>query len=506
MSVLPVLLIVLPLAGALLVAGWPGRAADRYAPLAGAVVSGITLVVAVVALFGFDYATPGRVQMETDASWVPGLALRLHLGVDGISLPLVVLTALLSFCCLLYGVRHTPAPGRPRALVATLLLLEVGMLGTFVALDLLLFFVFFEIVLVPMYAVIAIWGGAGRRAAAYKFILYTLLGSALMLVGFLVVWAQTGTLDMVELADRGGEGMGRTVQLAAFLAIGAGFAVKAPMWPLHTWLPDAHTEAPTVGSVLLAGVLLKMGTYGFVRIALPVVPEGAEQAAPWLGVLAVVGILYGSLACLAQVDLKRLIAYSSVGHMGFVLLGIATLTPAGINGALFANVAHGLITGLLFFLVGGIKDRTGTTDIAALGGGLYARSPRLGGLLAFGAVASLGLPGLAGFWGEMLAMLGAFRPGEGLDRGLFLVLMAGAGVGAVLTATYLLVVVRRVAQGAPERIGDPLPDVARIEWAAWAPLVALALVLGLWPDALLGLSDPAVANLPGVANAPGVGS
>jgi NADH-quinone oxidoreductase subunit M len=499
-STLPVLLVAVPLAGALLVAVWPGPVGDRYAARAGVGVSGLTLLLALVAVAGFDHGTPGRVQMETDVPWVPGLGLRFHLGVDGISLPLVALTALLTFCCLLYGLRHTPAPGRPRALVALLLVLEVGVLGTFLALDLLLFFVFFEVVLVPMYAVIAVWGGPGRRAAATKFILYTLLGSALMLVGFLVVWAHTGTLDMVALAENGGAGMSRGVQVAAFVAIGLGFAVKAPMWPLHTWLPDAHTEAPTVGSVLLAGVLLKMGTYGLVRIALPVLPAGAEQVAPWLGVLAVVGILYGSLVCLAQTDLKRLVAYSSVGHMGFVLLGIATLTPVGVNGALFANVAHGLVTGLLFFLVGAVKERTGSTDVVTIGGGLYARAPRLGSLVAFGAIASLGLPGLAGFWGEMLAMLGAFDPGAGLDRALFLVLMAGAGLGAVLTATYLLVMVRRVSQGPPERIGDALPDVARLEWAAWVPLVALAVALGLWPRALLGLSDPAVQNLPGVGS------
>jgi NADH-quinone oxidoreductase subunit M len=273
------------------------------------------------------------------------------------------------------------------------------------------------------------------------------------------------------------------------------------MWPLHTWLPDAHTAAPTVGSVLLAGVLLKMGTYGFVRVALPVLPEGARTIAPALGVLAVVGIVYGSLACLAQHDLKRLIAYSSVGHMGFVLLGIATLTAAGINGALFANVAHGLITGLLFFLAGAVKDRHGTADMAELGRGLYARVPRLAGLLAFGAVASLGLPGLAGFWGEMLAMLGAFRPDAALDRSLFLVLMVVAGLGTVLTAAYLLQMVRRVNQGiSDERWQQPrMADVSRTEWSAWSPLVALTVVVGLCPWLLLDVTDPAVQAIVGGA-------
>ncbi|MFC7590510.1 NuoM family protein [Nonomuraea antimicrobica] len=282
----------------------------------------------------------------------------------------------------------------------TVLVLEVGMIGTFLALDLLLFFVFFEIVLIPMYFLIGIWGGDGRRAASIKFILYTLLGSVVMLLGLLLVWAQTGTLDIEALSVSHGAGMSRSVQILAFVAIGIGLAVKTPMWPLHTWLPDAHTEAPTVGSVLLAGVLLKMGTYGFARIAIPVLPEGAAAVAPWLGAFAVVGIVYGALACLAQRDLKRMIAYSSVGHMGFVLLGFATLTPVGINGALFANVAHGLITGLLFFLAGAIKDRYHTADMPTLGGGMLATLPRLGSVMTFAAVASLGLPGLAGFWGR----------------------------------------------------------------------------------------------------------
>jgi NADH-quinone oxidoreductase subunit M len=272
------------------------------------------------------------------------------------------------------------------------------------------------------------------------------------------------------------------------------------MWPLHSWLPDAHTAAPTVGSVLLAGVLLKMGTYGLVRIALPVVPDGAETLAPFLGAFAVVGILYGSLACLAQRDLKRLIAFSSVGHMGFVLLGISTLTPVGINGALYANVAHGLITGLLFFLAGAIKDRHHTADLDLLGGGLYERMPRLGGLLAFAAIASLGLPGLAGFWGEMLALLGAFDPAPGLSRPYYLVLMALAGVGVVLTTTYLVMVVRRVAQGTSFQAWKDavlLRDATTHELVVWSPIVLLIVAFGVWPGWLLRATDPVVRRLMG---------
>ena len=485
---------VLPAAGALTLLA-AGARADRWARWFGVAVSGAVLVLSVALVFGFDRRTPARLQGVVDPIWVPQLGLHLHLGVDGMSLPLVVLTALLTALCLAYTVRHLPEPGRPRALVGLLLLLEVGLLGTFLAQDLLLFFVFFEVVLAPMYFVIAVWGGHGRVRAATTFILYTVAGSVVMLLGFLLVWARTGTTDLVVLAQRGGSGMPRSVQLVAVLAIGLGLAVKTPMWPLHTWLPDAHTAAPTVGSVLLAGVLLKMGTYGMVRIAVPVLPAGTAVVAPYLGALGVVGIVYGSLACLAQRDLKRLVAFSSVGHMGFVLLGIATLTPVGLNGALYANVAHGVITGLLFFLVGGVKERYGTTDLGELPRSLYARAPRLGGLLAFAAVASLGLPGLAGFWGEFLAMTGAFRPSADSRRALFLVLLGLAAAGTVLTAYYLLRMVRRVDQG--DGSGPAVADLTAVEVTAWLPLAALALVLGLVPGLLLGLSAPVVSGLLG---------
>jgi len=487
------LLLALPAAGALGLLVAPPRRAERVAVRAGLAVTTATFLVAVWAV---------AADAATDVEWVPTLGLRFHLGVDGVSSPLLLMTCGLTALCMAYLLRVRPEAGRLRALVGLLLLLEVGMVGTFVALDLLLFFVFFEVVLVPMWFVIAQWGDdsvpGGRRRAANVFILYTLLGSVVMLVGILLVGLHAGTFDLVELADRQGADMSRGIQVLAFLALGLGFAVKTPMWPLHTWLPDAHTAAPTVGSVLLAGVLLKMGTYGFVRVALPIVPEGAEAVAPYLGALAVVGIVYGSLACLAQTDLKRLIAFSSVSHMGFVLLGISTLTPVGVNGALYANIAHGLITGLLFFLVGAIKDRHHTASIEILGGGLYERMPRLGGLLAFAAVASLGLPGLAGFWGEMLVLLGAFDPASGLNRPYYLVLMVLAGTGVVLTTTYFASVLRRVAQGTSFqawRDAVLMRDASRFELLVWAPIVALVVVLGLWPGWLLDASDPVVQAL-----------
>jgi NADH-quinone oxidoreductase subunit M len=489
------LLLAVPALGALALLVLPGQAGERLAVRLGVVVSAATLAVSIWAAA----ASP-----ETNVEWVPDLGLRFHLGIDGISSPLVLLTAFLTLLCMVYLLRIRPEAQRMRALVGLLLLLEVGMLGTFMALDLLLFFVFFEVVLVPMWFVVAQWGDdrmpGGRVRAANMFILYTVLGSAVMLLGILLVGLTAGTFDIVELTSRAGAGMSHRTQVLAFLALGIGLAVKAPMWPLHSWLPDAHTAAPTVGSVLLAGVLLKMGTYGLIRIAVPIVPEGAEALAPFLGALAVVGILYGSLACLAQTDLKRLIAFSSVGHMGFVLLGISTLTPVGINGALYANVAHGLITGLLFFLAGAIKDRHHTADLDLLGGGLYERMPRLGGLLAFAAVASLGLPGLAGFWGEMLVLLGAFDPAPGLSRPYYLVLMALAGVGVVLTTTYFVMVVRRVAQGSSFQAWKDavlLRDATTHELVVWSPVVVLVVAFGLWPGWLLRATDPVVRRLLG---------
>ncbi|GAA3575291.1 NADH-quinone oxidoreductase subunit M [Nonomuraea rosea] len=560
MGWVPVALLAVPLAGAFLLLVFPQALRPRLRTY-GMVLSGLTLVLALLMVAAFDYGGAARPQFEVDLPWIPGLGLRFHLGVDGISLPLVALTALLTFLCFVYlGWGGGRGPGqllraRPRALVFTLLVLEVGMIGTFLALDLLLFFVFFELVLVPMYFLIGVWGGEGRRAASVKFILYTLLGSVVMLLGLLLIWAQTGTLDIEALSASHGAGMSRSVQILAFVAIGIGLAVKTPMWPLHTWLPDAHTEAPTVGSVLLAGVLLKMGTYGFARIGIPVLPEGATAVAPWLGAFAVVGIIYGALACLAQRDLKRMIAYSSVGHMGFVLLGFATLTPVGINGALFANVAHGLITGLLFFLAGAIKERYHTADMPSIGGGLLGTLPRLGSVLTFAAIASLGLPGLAGFWGEMLALFGAFQPANGLPRGLFLTYMVIGGLGAVLTAAYFVVMLSRVTHGRPavraarartpderpvvplgapetrsatatldpvgsnpepyDRFSEPpgfseehsgdgpetAPDDIRgYELLAWTPLVLLTLLFGLWPGLLLSLTTPPVQTLLGAVS------
>ncbi|MDH6111091.1 NADH-quinone oxidoreductase subunit M [Kitasatospora sp. MAP12-15] len=523
MNAVLIALLVLPLLGAALtlapatVFGAETATQEKRALRFGALVTGLVLALTVALAAGFDRAHSSRMQAVTDTAWIPSIGVRFHLGVDGISLPLLVLTALLTFLCAVYSTRRLPdgpASGgqqspSARVFVGLLLLLEVGMLSTFVVLDLLLFFLAFEIVLIPMYFLIARWGSGAKTASANRFILYTLLGSAVMLLGFLLIGLKAGTFDMTALAAAHGHGLSHTTQVLAALAIGLGLAVKAPAWPLHSWLPDAHTSAPTVGSVLLAGVLLKMGTYGLVRVLLPVVPQGAATLAPYLGALAAVGVVYGSLACLALArpgskgDLKRLIAFSSVGHMGFVLLGIASLTPVGVNGALFANIAHGLITGLLFFLVGALKDRYGTADLdtlaGATGAALYGRAPRIGALLAFAAVASLGLPGLAGFWGEVLAMFGAFDPAAGLSRPAFVTYMVLAGLGTLLTAAYLLIVVRRVCMGDPKQpaLVSDIADLRPYEAVSWTPLAALTLVAGLWPALLLGLSNPAVKHLLG---------
>jgi NADH-quinone oxidoreductase subunit M len=501
MTALLLLTLALPAVGALLAFVLHDRSGRIVATVASALA-----FLASVALYwhrdqvgwvavGGQRSLPGPIQPwhQIDVSWVPVLSTRFHLGVDGISYPLVVLTTLLTLLCCVYTLWTVPDTGPPGgSLVALLLVIEVGMLGVFLALDLVLFFVFFETVLLPMYAVIAFWGGPERRAAARKFVLYTLLGSVLLLVGVFVVVANAGTADLVALSAGRARALGHGTQLLAFVLLALAFAVKSPLWPLHTWLPDAHTEAPTIGSVILAGALLKMGTYGLLRVAVGVAPEGARRFAPALGLLAVAAILIGGLVCLAQTELKRLIAYSSVGHMGFVLLGIATLTATGFQAALIGNVAHGVITGLLFFLAGAIKDRAHTGDLAELGG-LRERMPLLSGILGYAAIASLGLPGLAGFWGEAFAVIAAVRRGGPLWTTLGVL----AALGGALAAAYFLRLLRRVTHGpaSPVIAGMECDPVGRFELVSWAPLALLALAVGLLPALVLGVAHAPVAAL-----------
>jgi NADH-quinone oxidoreductase subunit M len=471
--------------------------AERVAKTLAMVFSGAALAVGIAMLFGFH--TGQGLQFAVDLRWIPAIGARYHVGVDGISLPLLELTLLLSFLCTVYSYRIIPSPGRARGFLALILLLETGMAGTFVAFDLALFFVFWEMVLIPMYFMIGIWGSGNRQYAAVKFFLYTFLGSVFMLLGFIAMYfaATPHTFDILQLQrDAATSPFSHTTQMLAFAAVFLGFAVKVPMWPFHTWLPDAHTEAPTVGSVLLAGVLLKMGGYGFIRIAFPILPNAARTWAPWIAILAVIAIVYASLACLAQRDLKRLIAFSSVGHMGFVMLGIATLSSIGINAAIFGMVAHGLITGMLFFEIGSIYDRYHTRQIADLGGGMLLKVPYLGFVFAFTAIASMGLPGLAGFWGEVLSLFSAYQP-AGLNVGLYRTLMVFGGIGTVLTAGYILWTIQRVAMGSlsEERRMESIIDVSTTEWVAWAPLLFGIILLGLVPKLITGATNDAVTAL-----------
>jgi NADH-quinone oxidoreductase subunit M len=501
------LAVFIPLVGALVVVLVP-RGRDRLIRALGIVFTAVPLAIGILMLFGFDFGAPGAfgtaearnaLQFSVDLSWISVIDARYFVGMDGVSLPLFELTLVLSFLCMIYTWRYLPEPGRPKGFVALLLILETGMAGTFVAFDLVLFFVFWELVLVPMYFLIGLWGGPNREYAAIKFFLYTLFGSVFMLLGFLAMYfrADPSTFDLIALQQAGFD---RTFQLVVFGGLFLGFAIKVPMWPFHTWLPDAHTEAPTVGSVILAGVLLKMGTYGFVRIALPVLPEAARAWAPWIGILAAIAIVYAALACLAQRDIKRLIAFSSVGHMGFVMLGIATLTDVGINAAIYGMVAHGVITGMLFFLAGSVHERYHTREIAEIGGGMLQKIPLLAGILAFTAIASLGLPGLAGFWGEVMALLSAYSPADGLSLGLFRTLMVVGGIGTILTAGYFLWMLQRVNLGTvPDRWRDKeLVDINRVEYLAWAPLLVGILLLGVAPALVLGMTNDAVATLTGM--------
>ena len=456
----------------------------------------VTFGVSIAIAARFDYDTTGSLQFTVNKEWIDVIHARYHLGIDGIALPLILLTTLITVCCVIYSWDHFPEPHNPKAFLALVLLLETGMIGTFCAQDLILFFIFFELVLLPMFFMIGVWGGPNREYASIKFFLFTLFGSALMLLSFLALFFQVGTFQIPALAAAGGGELVSSTQNLIFAGLFLGFAIKVPMFPFHTWLPDAHTEAPTVGSVLLAAVMLKLGTYGFIRIALPVLPEAAEDWAPWIGLLAVIGIIYGALCCLAQRDMKRLIAFSSVAHMGFVMLGIATLTDFGINAAVFGMVAHGLITGMLFFLAGSVQERYGTREISRLGG-MLTQVPKMAWILGFAAMASLGLPGLAGFWGEFPAILSAYEPAIGLSDATFRTYMVIAAVGTVLAAGYLLWMYQRVAMGTPKPEFEDahVHDVHVPEWIAWTPLILLIVALGIYPDLVFRITDGAATQV-----------
>ena len=345
------LAVFLPLVGALVIMLIP-KVYETELKLVALGSSLIALIVGIYIAIQFDYGAAGELQFVVDKGWIDVINSRYIVGLDGLSLPLLLLSLVVVPLCLIYSWNHVPEPGNTKAFFILILILSTGMNGSFVAQDMILFFVFFEVVLLPMYFLIGVWGGEDRRYASLKFFLYTLFGSALMIISFLALFFLSKdaageflyTFDMRALTDAAGVGIIKSTQVWIFAGLFMGFGIKVPMFPFHTWLPDAHTQAPTVGSVILAAVLLKLGTYGFVRIAIPFLPEAAIAWAPWIGLLAVIGIIYGALGCLAQKDMKRLIAFSSVAHMGFVMLGIATLTDFGINAAIFGMVAHGSVS------------------------------------------------------------------------------------------------------------------------------------------------------------------
>lgn len=477
------LTVFIPLVGAVAVLFIPERFVNTVRAVAVAFTA-LALAASVYILARFDPALTNTMQFEELYRWIPTVNVGYHLGIDGLSMPLFILTTFLSF---LAAIASFSVKERVKEYFALYLLLETGMLGVFVSLDLVLFYVFWEVMLVPMYFLIGIWGGARREYAAIKFFLYTLLGSVIMLLGILALYftAQPHTFDILELMTRQGD-FARNFQIIVFLAFFVGFAIKVPVFPFHTWLPDAHVEAPTAISVLLAGVLLKMGGYGILRISYPILAVGAHWFAYPLAILGVINIVYGSFVAMAQKDLKKLIAYSSVGHMGFVLLGMAAMTPTGFNGAMLQMFNHGIITGALFLLVGVLYDRAHTRDIEAFGG-LATRVPVYVGIMSFTMFASLGLPGLSGFVSEFFSLAGAYP--------VYPTLVIISGVGIIITAGYFLWTIRRMFLGKLNERWADLPDINFRELVTVVPLMIMMVLIGVYPSILIKLMNPALSGL-----------
>ena len=471
----PILSIVtfLPLAGVLFLLMIKGdeKALAQNSRFVAMWVSGFTFLVSLPLLIGFDSSVTGY-QFEEKAVWLAGTGIGYHMGVDGISMPFVLLSTLLTPLAILASWRAITH--RVREYMIAFLVLETMMVGMFVSLDMLMFYLFFEAVLIPMFLIIGIWGGPRRVYAAFKFFLYTLLGSVLMLVCMLAMYIDAGTTDIPALTAHQ---FAESMQTWLFLGFLASFAVKVPMWPVHTWLPDAHVEAPTAGSMILAGVLLKMGGYGFLRFSLPMFPLASEFFAPLIFTLSIIAVIYTSLVALAQSDMKKMIAYSSVAHMGFVTIGIFTMTEQGIAGAMFQMISHGLVSAALFFCVGVVYDRLHTREISAYGG-VAAVMPRYAVFFMFMMLASVGLPGTSGFVGEMLVLVGAWHASSWVA--FF------TATGLVLGATYMLWLYRRVMFGAivNDQVKAMEPMQMR-EFSIFLPLTFLVLLFGVYPMALL---------------------
>ncbi len=474
----------LPLVGALFI--WVIRGDDdvarRNIRATALSVTVINLLLSLLAWSSFDPTQPGF-QLEDKVSWLGGL-MTYHLGVDGISMPFVLLTTAMMPLCIIASWTVTK---RVKEYMIAFLVLETLMIGVFCALDLVLFYLFFEGGLIPMFLIIGIWGGARRNYAAFKFFLYTLAGSVLMLLAIMAMYAYTGTTDIAEILVSKNFPSG--MQTWLWLAFFASFAVKMPMWPVHTWLPDAHVEAPTAGSVVLAAILLKMGGYGFLRFSLPMFPVASEMFAPMVFALSVIAIIYTSLVALMQEDMKKLIAYSSVAHMGFVTMGIFSMNKQGIDGAMFQMISHGFISGALFLCVGVVYDRIHTREIAAYGG-LVNRMPAYAAIFLLFTMANVGLPGTSGFVGEFLTLAGAYKANTWVA--FF------ATFGVILSAGYALWLYRRVVFGVLQKDSlKAIRDITPREAATLVPLVLATLFFGIYPAPVMEAFSASVDGLLG---------
>jgi NADH-quinone oxidoreductase subunit M len=473
----------LPLAGALIIASVRGeeRVVASNARWTALWTSLITFCLSLILWFRFDRSSPD-LQFVERLEWLPGHGVAYAMGVDGLSVLFVLLCTALTPLCVLASwesVEH-----RVREYMAAFLVLETAMVGFFCATDLLLFFLFFEMVLIPMFLIIGVWGGPRRVYAAFKFFLYTLAGSLLMLLAIIFLWGRAGTTDIPTLIDAGVE---PRHQIWLFLAFLAAFAVKVPMWPVHTWLPDAHVEAPTAGSVILAGVLLKLGGYGFLRLSVPLFPHASVELAPLIFAFSVIAIVYTSFVALAQEDMKKLIAYSSVAHMGIVTLGIFTFNHQGLSGAVFQMLAHGVVSAALFLCVGVLYDRVHSRDIARYGG-VAKVMPAFAAVFMLFSMANVALPGTANFVGEFLVIVSAMRVNFWLAF--------GAALGMILGAAYTLWLYRRVAFGRITREDvRGLLDMSPREHAVFAPLVLLVLWMGVYPQSFLSFFEVSIAAL-----------